>query len=207
MDLNTKYDLRDVPDAKEFTVVPEGRYHVAVVAVDDMKESAAKNPYLQWTLQIMLGEYAGVKIFDNLTFTNETLNRYKFLASHLADLDIASVSVQDFINALPGKQAIADVKIEKGKINPATGNPYPDKNRVNFTGYSRPDGFAYVGQGAPPPQTSAPAAAHIPVQPVATAARATQPTAPAFAATQAPAQAVQAPVFGGAAPAKKGMPF
>jgi hypothetical protein len=198
MDLDQKYDLRSIPDPKEYSVIPEGRYHVVVEEVDDVKTSSNNNTYVQFTLRVLSGEYTGAKVFDTLTFTQDALSRFKYVAEHLADADLSNVSVRDVLRALPGKQAIADIKVEKGKINPSTGQPYPDKNKVHFTGYHRPPGFQYlpVGQSS----ASATPSASAPAQPAVAPAPTAQPT-PAAAQPQPSA----APVFG--SPAKKPMPF
>ena len=88
------------------------------------------------------------------------------LTTPCADFDMANPRFSLRQVQLVGKQAIARIKLVEDTYNGATYK----KNKVDFNGYFRPDGFQYVRAGGPmqqqPPVVQQPAAATPPPPPM-----------------------------------------
>lgn len=150
-------DWSDVPDATEFQVIPAGKYQVVCTAME-RGVSQNGNPKWEYKVQVLGGQYHGVEIIDNITFAEgKALERAKFVLSRFGDVDMRTKWSLSAVN-LVGKQAVADVIIEKREYQ---GKEYTS-NKIAFTGYDRPEGFQYVPVSTPPPTITGAATAYAP---------------------------------------------
>lgn len=141
--VGNEFDFSTVADVDDYEPLPEGQYHVVVSDVEN-KRSSAGNPMWLFHLVVLDGPYRGRKLTDQVTFTENGIKRVKFVLSHLADVDVSGkVNLSDALRKFPGKQALASVTIEE---QPSLKDPSKmyRQNRIEFRGYSRPDGFAYL---------------------------------------------------------------
>jgi len=158
-------DLSGADEATEHSLIPAGKYHV-VVTDAEYAMSKNNNPMLKLTLQVLDGEYSGCNVFDNIVFTENAKPRLVNALKRLADVE--DVSGRLNLNSITwvGKQAIANVKVEENK-NEANGQVYVS-NKLDWAGYSKPEGFAPVALDAPvstPKPAAAAASAPAPTQP------------------------------------------
>ena len=92
-----------------FEPVPPDAYLLTVTAVEE--KPGKKFPYLNWTMEIVNGEYAGKKVFHMTTLSPDALFGLKaFLRAFAYDVD-GEVSFEP--EELIGKEAWADLKIDK----------------------------------------------------------------------------------------------
>lgn len=113
-------------DIKGPEPVPAGEYLVEVqTAVEAV--SKAGNPKISLRLRIVGGAFDGKNIFDDLTFTENSMFRIKqFMIATGSDPEFeGDVDVEEFI----GKTVMAKVVIDQGRSN-EEGELYPPQNRV-----------------------------------------------------------------------------
>lgn len=163
--LQTVFDFSNVPDAPDYEPLPEGQYHIVVTDIENSR-SKAGNPLWKWQMTVLAGPYRGRHLSDQATFTEKGLMRVKYVLGHLADVDASgNVELAKALKQFVGKQAIASVVIEEQQ-----GMTDPTKtyrvNRVEFRGYTRPEGFTYLPYGgAPAPSVASQSVAPAPPAP------------------------------------------
>lgn len=77
-----KVNFPEVPDAQNFSPLPEGKYLCKLIEID---ESTTRNDDEMWKLhfKVIKGEYKGRILFDNLVFSEAALKRAKLICSKL----------------------------------------------------------------------------------------------------------------------------
>lgn len=84
--------------SSEFQPVPEGQYAVTIEATDLTTTKDSKQPLMKVTYNIAEGEFAGRKIFDNLTFGQMALWRVKKLCEASgAPYDSGGFNTEDLV--------------------------------------------------------------------------------------------------------------
>ena len=190
VNLDESYDCSNVADADTYETIPEGDYHVECIE-QQWGLSKNDNTKLEFKLKVLTGEHAGFELVDTLTFTPDGMKRVKFVLGRFGDADMSRGFKLREVN-LVGKQAIAHIVLEPNEYN---GKTY-DKNKVHFTGYSRPEGFGYLGQPAAQP-TAPPSPMqqqHAQQPPTATPASSIPPPPPSSSAAPPPPPPVVQPM-------------
>ncbi len=222
------FDATNVPMRESLEAIPSGWQNV-VIETSEMKDTSKKDgQYLELSMKILDGQYAGRKLFDRLNLVNPNPTAveiaYKTLSSiaHATGVLRAENSMQ--YHNIPIK---VKVKMRAGRtvVNADTGESkefdasneigeYDNINSNHATGGTGPAAIAAAGGAAPPwaavggaapaaPVVAAPAApAYTPPVPAFTPPTAAQPwaTAAAPAAFVPPAAAPAPPAPPVAAP-------
>jgi hypothetical protein len=143
------FDLNEVKESSGFSPLPSGEY-TAIVASETMKTTQSGNgEYLALQIQIIEGEYADRKIFENLNIHNANEQAEQIARSNLKALGIACGLPGDFSDTsdLLDRPFIVRLGIDRKD---------PDRNRVM--------GYRAIGDAAQPLKPAS--------QPAATPARA-----------------------------------
>lgn len=150
--------------------VPPGEYMLQVDQADLVPTKDQTGMMLKCVLTIVSGEFEGRKVFPQFNVRNKSAQAQTIGIGELKALAIAcgvdwEVARTD-TDALLYKPFRANIGFEKEQINPATGLPYPPKNRVMKyipAGQAAPAAAAATPKAASP----APAAAARPAAPQA----------------------------------------
>lgn len=135
--------------------VPPGEYMLQVDQADLVPTKDQTGMMLKCVLTIVSGEFEGRKVFPQFNVRNKSAQAQTIGIGELKALAIAcgvdwEVARTD-TDALLYKPFRANIGFEKEQINPATGLPYPPKNRVMK--------YIPAGQAAPAAPAAAPKAA------------------------------------------------
>lgn len=120
----------DFGDVKDLVPVPAGSYPATIVKAEDgVSNNGNPKIDIQWKLETGVEGTDGRIIFEPLTFTDKTLWRVKRTLLALGfDNDFSGEVTGDM---LVGKSAEITVDIQPStQVDPDTGRPYPDRNRV-----------------------------------------------------------------------------
>lgn len=108
-----KVNFPDVPDAQNFSPLPEGKYLCKIIEID---ETTTRNDDEMWKLhfKVIKGESRGRHLIDNLVFSKAAMGRVKLICSRLGldtsqEIDVMPklllerkcylmVEIQDYIN-------------------------------------------------------------------------------------------------------------
>lgn len=71
-----KLDFTGVQDL-EFTVIPAGTYRAECFSVKPKKAQNSGNPMLEWSFNIVSGEYEGRRVFTNTVLLPQTMWKLK----------------------------------------------------------------------------------------------------------------------------------
>jgi len=145
-----KINFKDVPDAEEFEVLPDGEYMVEVSGVEE-KETKGGDTY--WNLKhvVIEGEHEGRFIFDNITFNDKGLPRVKLVFSRLG-IDVSG-KIEIEPEDLVGERAYVTVAAQEydGKT----------RSKVEFAGYRKIDDEGEAGEEEKKPAKSSKKASNI----------------------------------------------
>lgn len=135
-------NFKDVPDAGNFPVIPEGTYRLEVVEIDDTADTRAGEEMWKIRLKVVGGEFKGCMVFDNLVFSPKALGKVKMLCKAVG------IDTSGAVNLTPGlilhKQFKASVIVDEYQGQ--------SKNKIPFAGYSvEQDPVSVPFQDAPPP--------------------------------------------------------
>jgi hypothetical protein len=159
------FNAEQVEPQQSFDVLPKGKYLAMAIASDLKPTKNGSGQYLQFTFEIVDGQFKGRKIFERLNIQNSNKVAediaQRALSSFCRAVGVLNVSDSAQLHNLP---VMIDLVIDEGK------NGYSDQNRVN--GYS-------AANGAAPRSTVAPAQA-APVAPAQTAAPAANGNTPVW---------------------------
>lgn len=147
-----RINFNDVPEAGEFSPLPEGRY---LCSVDNIEEDVTRDNDEMWKVKFRVeeGPHKGRYLFDNMVFSAKAMSRVKLICSRLG-IDVSGeVDLQP--NMLIGREVLIDVEIEKYTDR---SNQLKERNSIPFAGYFRANGEGESapasrsnGQQAPPP--------------------------------------------------------
>lgn len=151
-----RINFADVPEAGEYSPVPEGRYLCSVVDID---EDTTRDNDEMWSLKfrVEFGDHKGRHFYDNMVFSQKAMSRVKLICSRMG-IDVSGdVDLQP--NMIIGREVLVDVEIEEYRDK---NNQVKERNTVPFAGYHRADGDgdsapqapASTGRSAPPPDLS-----------------------------------------------------
>ena len=102
------YESAEAPEG--FGNVPDGQYQIKVDRAF-LKHSQNGNPMLSWELEILVGQYAGRKIFKNNMLMSQ--ENFGFLK---ADLDVCGVTLKK-LSDLPNRlEDLIDTQLEIKKV-------------------------------------------------------------------------------------------
>ena len=156
------YDPNAEPEApREFTLLPPGDYVVQIVESDIVPTKAGNGQMLKLTLDIIDGEHAGRKLWDNLNLVNANPTAVEIAQRTLNQITHATgklgASDSEALHFIP---MIAVVKVDPAK------NGYAASNKIS--GYkaagapvARPMPAA-ASRSAPPPVAAKPSSAAPP---------------------------------------------
>lgn len=110
------FDANEVEPSSGFSPIPAGKY-VAVITEDDMKETRnGKGRYLQFTFEIIEGEYSGRKLWARLNLENENMEAVKIARADLSAIcravNVLKLSDTVDLHNLP---LVISVKLKKDK--------------------------------------------------------------------------------------------
>lgn len=118
----------DFTQVQDLEPVPNGAYSAEIVHAE-AGMSKTQNPKIDLRWKITDGEFEGRQIFDSMSFHPNALFRTKAVLKALGWKDGFSGEVN--AGDLVGLTATVVVSIEESTQNdPATGDPYPPRNRV-----------------------------------------------------------------------------
>jgi len=125
-------DFDAIPDADDFSPLPNGTYLCILDQVVEATTKDGKNELWKLEWVVISGEYADRKIFDNMVFSEKAMPRVKLICSRLGINTTGQVNLMP--DELRGKTARVLVTIEeytndKGETR--------KRNSVPFAGYER----------------------------------------------------------------------
>ena len=169
--LGQQFDASQVAPSTGYDVIPKGEYVMRITDSDVVPNSAQTGTVLKLTLEVVSGEYAGRKVFDQLNLTNPNEMAVKISRERLSAYCHATgvIQLQDS-QQLHGIPFVAKVKIKVDK-----NGVYDDRNEISSCkkmeqGGGAPQGFGGQPQGQPqgfggmPAQGGFPAQQQAPVQ-------------------------------------------
>jgi hypothetical protein len=141
-----RYSFVDIPDQKTFEILPTGNYNCSITNLTTRYASdQAKNPgalILRWEFEVINGEHANRKVFDNQTCSPDSLWKVKALFDAIG-LDVSAFEYDDedftfYLNDDPveleellGSTVTVKVGVRPGRKDPNTGKDYDKQNQVN----------------------------------------------------------------------------
>jgi hypothetical protein len=126
-DLGGTFDPNEVPeDDRNFEPVPAGDYLCQVIDSDVVETKAGNGSILKLTIEIIDGQYANRKVFENLNIANQNAQAQSIAQRALADICLATNagSIRDS-EELHFRPFVARLKIEPAK------DGYEAKNKVS----------------------------------------------------------------------------
>ena len=110
------FDANTVEPSSGFSPIPAGKY-VAVITEDEMKDTRnGKGRYLQFTFEIIEGEYIGRKLWTRLNLENENMEAVKIARADLSAIcrAVNVLKLQDTVQ-LHNLPLVISVKLKKDK--------------------------------------------------------------------------------------------
>lgn len=146
--LGQQFDASQVAPSTGYDVIPKGEYVVRITDSDVVSNSAQTGTVLKLTLEVVSGEYAGRKVFDQLNLTNPNEMAVKISRERLSAYCHATgvIQLQDS-QQLHGIPFVAKVKIKVDK-----NGVYDDRNEISSCkklDQSTGQGFGGQPQGQP----------------------------------------------------------
>jgi len=127
-----RINWNEVEEPEDFSPVPADRYTVEVEDIDSTKTTGNGDEMWSLKLNIIDGEHAGRKIFDNMVFSAAALKRAKLICSRMGINTTTEMDLEP--EMLVGQQCMVDVEIEE--YEDAEGKP-KKRNKIPFAGYYR----------------------------------------------------------------------
>ena len=165
--LGQQFDASQVAPSTGYDVIPKGEYVMRIADSDVVPNSAQTGTVLKLTLEVVSGEYAGRKVFDQLNLSNPNEMAVKISRERLSAYCHATgvIQLQDS-QQLHGIPFTAKVKIKVDK-----NGVYDDRNEIasckkleqgagqtpGFGGQPQGFGGAPAGFGGAVPQQQPPA--------------------------------------------------
>ena len=124
--LGQQFDASQVAPSTGYDVIPKGEYVMRITDSDVVPNSAQTGTVLKLTLEVVSGEYAGRKVFDQLNLTNPNEMAVKISRERLSAYCHATgvIQLQDS-QQLHGIPFVAKVKIKVDK-----NGVYDDRNEI-----------------------------------------------------------------------------
>ena len=146
--LGQQFDASQVAPSTGYDVIPKGEYVMRITDSDVVSNSAQTGTVLKLTLEVVSGEYAGRKVFDQLNLTNPNEMAVKISRERLSAYCHATgvIQLQDS-QQLHGIPFVAKVKIKVDK-----NGVYDDRNEISSCkkmDQSAGQGFGGQPQGQP----------------------------------------------------------
>ena len=146
--LGQQFDASQVAPSTGYDVIPKGEYVMRITDSDVVQNSAQTGTVLKLTLEVVSGEYAGRKVFDQLNLTNPNEMAVKISRERLSAYCHATgvIQLQDS-QQLHGIPFVAKVKIKVDK-----NGVYDDRNEISSCkkldqSAGQPQGFGGQPQG------------------------------------------------------------
>jgi hypothetical protein len=151
--LNEIFDATGVSPATPLEVLPAGRYLGQIVESEMLSTKAGDGQYLRLVVEVLDGQYAQRRIFDQLNLVNNSQQAVEIARRQLSTIcrAVGQMQVTDS-EQLHFKPLVITLKVE-----PAG----PDKHGVHREARNRVAGYA-PATAAPPSATQPPAAAATP---------------------------------------------
>lgn len=138
--------------------VPPGEYHLSVYSAEVGPTKSGNGVMLKCQFTVVAGEHEGRKIFAQFNIRNQSAQAQAIGIGELKALCLATgvdyEQVRTDTDALLFQPFVAVVGMEKQQINPATGQPYAPRNRIN----------RFIPRGDEPPKQAAAPKQHAPAQ-------------------------------------------
>ena len=155
--LFTAFDASTVDPQDSFDPIPAGNYLVEITDSEMKPTKAGTGSYLQMTLKVLQGNYAGRLLWERLNLDNPNKTAVEIAQKTLSSICHATgvLNVTDSVQ-LHNKPMIAKVKVKRD-------DEYGDKNELS--GFKKAEGAAMPTAAHPAVQQaaqSAPAAQSMP---------------------------------------------
>lgn len=188
------FDARQVDPQPSYDPIPAGWYNAMITESEMRPTSNGQGAYLQLTLKIIDGQYAGRLVFDRLNIQNQNPVAaeiaYRRLSAYCHATGVIQIQDSQQLHGIPLKIRVAVRTDSTGQYDPS--NEVKAVKSINEdTGVQQQPAAPQFQPPSPPTQAPTPAAPQPTVQP---------PAQPWAQATQAPSQATQAPQPAGPVP-------
>lgn len=143
--LNGTFDATNIDPTPRFDPLPAGEYPVIITASELKFTKSGDGQYLELTLEVQGGEFAGRKLFDRLNIHNSNRQAVEIAQRQLSQIchAIGVLQVKDS-EQLHFKPLVAIVRIEPGK------DGYEPRNVIK--GYKAAAGAPVMQKPASAPQ-------------------------------------------------------
>lgn len=143
------FDASKVKPQVPFETFPAGDYNAKIVE-SEVKPTTKGGTMIAFTAEIIEGEYAGRKVFDNINIGNSSAKAQDIGQSQLSALCHATGVIQlKDSEALHGIPFVLKVGIEQARTDKDTGTTYDARNR--FKGFKPVEGGAPAQAGTKAP--------------------------------------------------------
>jgi hypothetical protein len=117
----------DFSEVKGLEPIPNGQYEATIVHAE-VGTSKKGFPKIDLRWQVDLADGSKRNVFDSMSFHPDALWRTKLTLQGLGFPDSYSgeIGPEDLV----GRSALITVGLDTGRTDPATNEPYPDRNRV-----------------------------------------------------------------------------
>lgn len=179
------FDARQVDPQPSYDPIPAGWYNAMITESEMRPTSNGQGAYLQLTLKIIDGQYAGRLVFDRLNLQNQNPVAaeiaYRRLSAYCHATGVIQIQDSQQLHGIPLKIRVAVRTDSTGQYDPS--NEVKAVKSINEdTGVQPQPAAPQFQPPLPPTQAPTPAAPQPTVQP---------PAQPWAQATQAPSQATQ----------------
>lgn len=142
------FNAAEVEPSTGFAPIPAGDY-AAVITEDEMKETRnGKGRYLQFTFEIIEGEYSGRKLWTRLNLENENMEAVKIARADLSAIcrAVNVMQLQDTVQ-LHNLPLVISVRLKKNKET--------EEMQNEIKGYENRQSYAPNAQVATPAASNA----------------------------------------------------
>ena len=153
------FDATQVEPQESFDPIPAGEYHVIIEDTEMKTTAAGTGEYLQITLSVLDGQYAGRKLWDRLNLSNPNKTAEEIAQRTLSAICHATGVLKPRDSAeLHNKTLIAKVKV---KQRPGY-DPQNEIGAYKAAGQTQVAPVQPIQQSAPQPQPVQQAAGNVP---------------------------------------------
>lgn len=127
-DFNEEDFVVDFTEVKDLAPIPPGKYPAEIKACTPTRSKSSGNPMFNIQWRVTEGEYADRIVFQSLVFTPKAMFMVKQVMTAIGfDEDYGGTITPD---DLIGEDAVLQVTIEQGSVDPTTGEKYEPRNRI-----------------------------------------------------------------------------
>lgn len=140
--LDTAFDSTGIDTSSNFDTLPAGDYQVRIIESDRVVTQSGQGQYLKLTMEIMAGQFAGRRLWDNLNLWNHNEKAVQIAQKSLAQIcqavGVARVTDTQELHNIP---MVARVTVKQDE-------KYGAQNKISV--YMPAAGAASVPKSFPP---------------------------------------------------------